>query len=360
MDHDNQQPSQPLENGHAVKEDEKDEKSSLLRKNSDVKRLQRASTRWVTVEPVMITASVAFGVFIVVPPQYVKASLAKARNFSLSALETENGTCRSKYQNMSDPDLILDQEIQADTAFWSMLITSCGFLPALLTAPLLGAWGDIVGRKFVIILPIIGYFIYTAIFLFVIYFNLPLWVVVVGSFIHGVLGNYGLQLAGALAYIADVTTKDRRALRIAIIQALTITGLGVSQVISGFLISAAGYAAPIWMAAALIIISILYITVPPFLIETLPFRGQLGSDTCTRIKTTVASLYDLFHENENFRRVKLISSLLILFTAELVICGLNSITIIYGLGSPFCWSPLIVGIFSGAVFTSGAFGKTTY
>ena len=358
MDSNNQQPSQPLENGHEVKEDEKDEKSPLLPKNSDVKRSQRASTRWVTVEPVMITASVAFGVFIVVSPQYVRARLANARNFSLPEEDSENGTCRSKYQNTSDPYFVLDQKIQADTAFWTMLITSCGFLPALFTAPLLGAWGDIVGRKFVIILPIIGYFIYAAIFLFVIYFNLPLWVVVVGSFIHGVLGNYGLLVAGALAYIADVTTKEKRALRIAIIQALTTTGVGVSQVISGFLIAAAGFAAPLWMAAALNIICILYITVPPFLIETLPFRGQQGSDTYTRIKTTVASLYDLFHENENFRRVKLISSLLALFTAEMIIHGLNNITIIYGLGPPFCWSPSLVGIFSGAVFTSGALGKT--
>ena len=351
----NQRPSPSLEDGYTAKEDENDEKLPLL-PNSDVKRLQKASARWVTVEPVMFMASVAFGVLITAPPQYVKQRLADARNFSLSEDYSENGSCH--VQNKSDPYFIIEQEIQADTAFWSMLISSFGYLPALLTAPLIGAWGDKVGRKFVIILPIIGYFIYIVVYLFVIYFILPLWVVVLGSFIHGMFGIYGLMIAGGLAYIADVTTAEKRALRIAVVHALTVTGAGVSQVVTGLLIEAAGFPSPFWMSTALMVICMLYIIVPPFLIETVKCKRPRTSNRFARSKTTVESLYGLFLKNTNYRRVKLIFSLLAIFISEMITHGLSNISIIYGLGPPFCWSPLIVGLFSGVKFASGALGKT--
>ena len=354
----NQQPSPSLEGGHTVKEDKKDDKSPLL-PTEDMKRLQKASARRVTVEPIMIMASVAFGVFIVVSPQYVKERLVNARNSSLLLENSENGTCDDLSDlNTSDPYFIIDQEIQADTAFWQMLIISFGFLPALFTTPLIGAWGDTVGRKIVIILPIFGFFIFATVYLFVIYFSLPLWIVVLGSFIQGVLGNYGLVIAGALAYIADVTTKKKRALRIAVVEALLVAGIGVSQVITGLLIGVAGFAAPLWMSAALSTTCILYITVPPFLIETAKTRDLQDLDRYTQVETTVGILYSLFHTNENCRRVKLVLPLLAVFLSEMVTYGLSNVTLIYGLGSPFCWSSYIVGVYSGVVFTSGALGKT--
>ncbi|XP_072046109.1 proton-coupled folate transporter-like [Amphiura filiformis] len=315
--------------------------------------VKRASSRRVTVEPIVLFASIIIGVFITLSPQYLKQRLADARNYTLPLDEYgENGTCS---QNSSDPDYIIEQEIQADVSLWSMIITISSYFPSLFTAPIIGAWGDKVGRKFAIGLPIIGFTLSAIVYLFVLYFSLPLWVIAIAYFLQGVTGNYGLLLAGAYAYIADVTTKEKRMIRIVIIQAIFVLGIGLSQILVGMLIAAVGFAACLWLGLIGLLLCLIYVTVPPFLIETIVCRN---SQEITHIidKSRLESVIELFRHNTNRRQLKLILLLLIAFTTEILGQASLNVTIIYGLGPPFCWGSVTVGWYSAMVLLLSAAG----
>lgn len=319
------------------------------------KEITRASSRRVTVEPVILFASIGFGVLFTLQPQYIKQRLADDRNFTIS--QTENGCNLST----SDPDYIIEQEIQADVSSWQMIINICGFFPSLFTAPIIGAWGDKVGRKLAIGVPILGYMITMLTYLIVYYCILPLWVLAIGYFLQGTTGGYGLVLAGCYAYVADITTKEKRMLRIVIIQALFVFGMGLSQVLIGLFIRLTGFAPSLWLAALSLTASLAYIVSPPFLVETI--RRTKKSRDPDVVASPVAdpsrleAMGQLFRENTDSRRTKLILLLLIAFSTEGVNQASLNITIIYGLGPPFCWNSVVVGFYSALVLFTSAAGK---
>ena len=106
--------------------------------------------------------------------------------------------------------------MQAKSAHFQIGQMLCNTIPSLVVCFYLGAWSDNVGRKPVIILGTLGSFIETIVVLLTITFDLPILVVYIGSFLNGMGGYYtGLTFA-VMAYIADTTPPEKRALRLGI------------------------------------------------------------------------------------------------------------------------------------------------
>ncbi|XP_072043097.1 proton-coupled folate transporter-like [Amphiura filiformis] len=176
--------------------------------------LQRAASRYITVEPVLLLTAVGFGVAISVLPQFLRYTVAIELNVTLPEEDGGiNGTCVGR--NRSNPYYVRLQEVQAEVAYWQMVISMCGLLPAIIVTPPLGAWSDIVGRKVII----------------------------------GLTGSNMLMVAQCTAYISDVTNKDNRLLRIALTFTAPSIGIGLTQVAIGYLIRDYGFGPALWMTS---------------------------------------------------------------------------------------------------------------
>lgn len=97
--------------------------------------------------------------------QKVEESMGvSAQNFSDNGCEV----------NLSDPGYILQQEVQAQAANWSMYISLASFLPNLLMTVVYGIYSDQIGRRITFVLPAIGSILSTLADMAIIDFDLPL------------------------------------------------------------------------------------------------------------------------------------------------------------------------------------------
>ncbi len=146
--------------------------------------LQRAFARYITVEPVLLLTSIGFGVALTVLPQFLRHAIAIEQNVTLPENdEGINGTCVNR--NTSNPYYVRLQEVQAEVAYWQMVISMCNTLPAIIVTPLLGALSDSVGRKLIMGFILLGYMVFIVSFMLVYHVGLPIWILAVAKFIEG-------------------------------------------------------------------------------------------------------------------------------------------------------------------------------
>ena len=87
-------------------------------------------------------------------------------------------------------------------------------IPSLFVAPLWGPWTDKGGkRKPALLVAIVGAGLEIATVLLVMYFNLSLYFLYVAAAISGFSGFAVVLMVGATSYIADISSKEKRAFR---------------------------------------------------------------------------------------------------------------------------------------------------
>ncbi|XP_072050192.1 proton-coupled folate transporter-like [Amphiura filiformis] len=314
--------------------------------STDVKR---AASRCVTVEPIAVLIGFALGIFLTIKPQILRQIIADARGVVFPS----GGGNFCGPRNTSHPHYIILTEIQADVAWWQMVVTLCGNLPSLFMAPILGACSDKVGRRLVLGLAALGYVIMSITYLIIFYFNLPLWVFPIGFFIQGLTGGHGMIIAGCAAYITDVTTKETRMFRIAILHGTFITGVAVPQFFIGFLIEKTGFGPALWLTLASLLICLLYIFLPRCLLETID-KNRWRQEAKASKKSRFQNVLDVFRYNTGYRRLRLALLFIVEFLDEILNVNLVPMVIIYGLGTPFCWSPVTISGFLTLVLFASA------
>ncbi len=169
-------------------------------------------------------------------------------------------------------------------------------------------------------------------------------------------------MSQCFAYVSDVTNVKNRLLRIAIVQSSGILILGACQIAVGLLISEFGFLPPLWLVMSVFIMSLLYVIIPGLLIETVDRNKDKKSDgghLKSSIKAGINDLTNLFKTNVNLRRWRLGVLYLIQFFRELLESSAQ-LVILYGLGSPFCWSPLNVSTYTIIITFGAAIGKLNF
>ena len=87
--------------------------------------LQRASKRYITVEPIAFCLMISFGCIVVVLPQYLRVVIAEQRNIPLPNRNRANGSCVAV--NTSNPYYIALQDIQAEVKEYGHLTSNDRF-----------------------------------------------------------------------------------------------------------------------------------------------------------------------------------------------------------------------------------------
>lgn len=166
----------------------------------------------------------------------------------------------------------------------------------------------------------------------------------VGCGMAGVTGYYTTLMLSLLAYIADTTTTETRALKMGVFEAITFASSIVGLLVSGEWIQHSGYQPPFLFILVLHIVNMIYITL--FLPESLPEDLKLASNACSfgNFKS-IRQLLVRARPGGRWRLgLILLVSILSLFTGSTI----SLMAVLFTKHFPFCWSASLIGFFYGA------------
>ena len=296
----------------------------------------------ITVEPVTFFYACAMILHTPVIQQYVYSRVAMSRGLIVSSFQSDETKCEMAAYDDSYKYRESRNSVQAESSLVHLGIVLSASVPSIVMALLLGAWSDKVGRKIVMLLPIIGGLIDTICILVVMYTDLPVYALFVGSFINGMCGFFTTMILAVFSYVADITDESRRALRLGVLEAIAFLSGMISHLTSGWWIKHLGFKSPYWLILSLHFCNLLYVIF--FLPETIK-------------ETEQKRLTDLFNKEHFYRIVRLFTNAdvdkkwpligLMLASAFMMISsiGFGSVIVLYALDAPFCCSPIMIGYF---------------
>ncbi|XP_071800455.1 proton-coupled folate transporter-like [Asterias amurensis] len=310
----------------------------------------RASKRWITIEPVIFTALIAYGTIGTLRTEYIRMLVAESFGVNGTGLQPNCSV------NRSNPQYKLQEEIQSQTSLSVMYLQLCSAFLNIFSAPVLSSWSDRSGRKGVLFLAALGIFVNCIMYLVVTTFSLSQYLLFIGETVQGLTGSLILIVAASLAYIADITTKKKRLFRFVIIDTTLFFAIGLSQVLMGYIVRDYGYMPPFAAVSAALAVALLYIVVPPCLIETRRCSEEESSAFANELSIMMKRIILLMRVTEGSRNIILGLLTMIGFFTTLMFQGSITIAVLLGMGSPFCWSTVTVGIYTAVTLMTCCLG----
>ena len=169
----------------------------------------------------------------------------------------------------------LQKEVNNINMYVNVIYLSLSAFVALFTGPL----SDVVGRKPVILLMLLGVFINSTIQLFIVYYHLDARYYYVTSFFYGALGGFYPFLSQMFASVTDVTaSKKIRAVRMGILEGLTTLGRAFSAISVFYLVPLyhCDFRTPVWLTNGLITAAILYFLFVPEPLQMQPHQPKMA------------------------------------------------------------------------------------
>ena len=156
-----------------------------------------------------------------------------------------------------------DDFVQKQTSTWILYSNLAFAIPSIFSVMLfLGPWGDLVGRKIPLLLPVVGSLLNNICNMInAIYIHAPLGYLLIGSFINGLMGGFIGILMACHSYITHIAEPENRIVRIGILQAMTFLSSTIGTATSGVMLDRTGF---VFVFSALIVImciTLVYIVV---------------------------------------------------------------------------------------------------
>lgn len=306
-----------------------------------------ASRRWITVEPIIMAVALGYGILMVVQSQYVHHYFTNIYGGNVSYSQC--------LPNISDSQLRVNEEIQAETTLWSIYMTVCVSIGSIPVGFVLGSYSDQIGRKIPLGISVSGMFLCSLSSFLTILFELPLWYLLLGTGILGLSGGFMLMVSVCMSYAADVTDENNRMIHIIVLDVLLFLMVGVPQLGIGFLIKNVGYAVPFLIVMTVSLLVLAYIIIPGLLLETVE-RNVVGG-VRSPVKKTFSDAMGILKVKENRRHIKIILYMVVAFAMTGFGSGSFAVTVLYGMGAPLCLSPEDIGLFLFGSLMSAGVGK---
>ena len=116
-----------------------------------------------------------------------------------------------------------------------MIIGLCSSIPSLLMQPIYGILSDKIGRKPVILLPMIGALFLCFSLLLVDYGVFGLWIMMAQAILSGILGSYFVLITALMAYFADTTEVHERGHVFVIGESVIFIGFAIGPFLGGLM-----------------------------------------------------------------------------------------------------------------------------
>ena len=212
---------------------------------------------------------VEFVLFLYIFMAYFQFQIYQQYYYQQTARNTLNLTSNFSCLNQTDIVDLSDNETFAtiqDTSKYIMMVTSLvSQIPSIPATILVGGFADKFGRKPIMFLLFAGELVQSIVCLVVIYFNLNMYVFLLGSVINGFTGGFGAAVVAGYAYIADITPKRWLTIRSGLLQLFIFAGSASSAASSNSWLGSNGcdFHPPSWLLVAVPVVGILYVAIIP-------------------------------------------------------------------------------------------------
>ncbi|KAJ8266398.1 hypothetical protein GJAV_G00129990 [Gymnothorax javanicus] len=304
------------------------------------------------VEPVV--GVYAFALFMIYPliQQYVYRRLWEQITGSPYNVSLNVSHCEDNNSNLSKQHEV----VQKETSLFFLYSELCFLFPSLVMSLFLVSFSDQYGRKLAIISPLLGDFLFALSYFLVSRFSLSLKLVLVASFVAGLMGGPSALIGGSFAYVADLSSSGRRTVRMAVLDMLLGVLSGLASLCTGFFIHAVGFSWPFLTAALLQLFNLAYVL--GLLGETVETTAGPGPredggqmSRWDALRGRFRGVYLLFAVSQGKRNLLLVLLLLAFAFYKVAKMGGMSVFILYELNAPLCWTELLVG-YSSALSTA--------
>ncbi|XP_059155024.1 proton-coupled folate transporter-like [Physella acuta] len=278
--------------------------------------------------------------------QYLVKRLTEDKGFTVNS--TEQGPCGNTTLNdtiINGTEIMNANNIHAEASEMLTYFSWTQCIPAFVTCLMIGSYSDFLGRRLLLLLPVVTNLIRTVIITIVIKFHLDLRYSYIAYAIDGVGGSWFAMLLGMFALTADINSeKSDRTFWIYLISCLSTMASAGANVAVGYLIAYLDffYACLPLLGMAFSAFIILLFTIQ----ETLPVHQRpkgKGRNPCVHLRRIVS-----FYLLDGSLRKRFVFNLCLLIFVIGVMNGLNigSLDALYQLGRPFCWGSDQIGNYS--------------
>ena len=207
----------------------------------------------------------------------------------------------------------LESIVQKETSNWMLYVNMATTFPSMVAAMIFGPCSDKVGRKYILLFPLVGGMIESCALILNSYYNQwDLSAIFVGAVVSGFFGNYATILMAVFAYISDISIESSRTLRVSLLESMVFLGGAIGELLGGLLVDNAGFFIAFSLACGVHALNLLYVV---FILqesykpsEKLKLKEAIFS--CKNISSSVG----LFTKHrQNKVRMKLLLLMLALF-----------------------------------------------
>ena len=307
--------------------------------------------RLITIEPSLVLYVMFWWPYMAASNQYVYARFKE--DYNLTSTSDTNDTLSKCSSDKNSTYYFLEQEAQKASAHFNLYAYSASSAIAILVVFAYGPMSDRLGRRVPFILTAIGSCVKMTLVVLTVAFNWPLYVLIIAGLLDSLCGGYLAYMMVVFSYIADISTRENRAFRITLAEAIFGISNAISQICLGYVIKYVGFLYAFIIMLGLTILNLLYIMC--FVRESRRVSGDFNPTTiCDRAKEII----NVWMANDgNGRRGSMFIILTSLLFFSTSLFGTFSGQALFLLDSPLCWTSVMLGYYSATYSTVNNLGQ---
>lgn len=242
------------------------------------------------------------------------------------------------------------EQIQEQTTRFLLYMQMASCFTSIFFIPFWGSVSDKYGRHVPFMASFTGAICIHLSYLSVSALNMPLWVLIVGDFLHGVFGKSGsVLIMAASSFISDFMPLGNRTFIMITMDLILLAAKTAGHIGGGYWIRSSGFnpllLASLSLQLGLIFYSVIVIT---RVSKTPALQRNISTPMYKSILGYFVKTYKIYMQRRpQYARVFLIFLILVIFLQDFAKHGIDGVNNIYYRGPPLCWNSVMLGVFGG-------------
>ncbi|XP_032222642.1 proton-coupled folate transporter [Nematostella vectensis] len=308
--------------------------------------------RYCGVEPVVFFYSYWYFLGLLAVLQFVYHRFSEDKGFPYRNLTESGEGCGGGGFSPNSSLHELEMEVQSASSELYMYYLGVWALSISFIVPFTGSYTDRRGRKPGLIAPLVGAILETLVLLLVLYFELPVYVLIAGGLVNGLTGNEATMTMATTCYVTDTTEGKQKSFRLSILQGVFFISATLSQLTSGLWIDYLGFKITTWFLLSLLIIPLIYVI---FFVEESRV-GIRNRESCFFSLGNIKPVIQVFTKTRKIGRGNFLLIIACYGVVFLSTVGTFSVFALFVMRTPLCWGPGILGYFMAYKFSSFGIG----
>ncbi|XP_074648213.1 lysosomal proton-coupled steroid conjugate and bile acid symporter SLC46A3-like [Tubulanus polymorphus] len=253
---------------------------------------------------------------------------------------SQTDTSRRCLPAQNDTKLI--EYIEREAAKWTLYTNLASIIPAVFITLLFGPAIIRKGHRWAYVIPIAGSLLKSLLYSFTDSFDWPVWTLLIGHFVEGICGHYGLLYTAILSFVANSSSEKNRGLRMFIIAVFVNLGIGFGDTALVVWARESGFLFPYMTVITILLVNFFYCI---FLFPASNFDPEASGTSVEPGFRQLQQVRKLFTETRNKRRTLLILTYIAFVFNILPRTATRQILVYFQMNLPLCWNYLKIMIF---------------